>query len=99
MCDCGRSSVTSNGICERCLFLDGHSSGEYRIIDALRRQDGLLRTNDIAALAGVNPRSVYRHMPGLVERGRVRRVMIVFDGFHRTRKTEKQIPHYCLVGS
>lgn len=76
-CECGRPATvqargTKQRICERCAWLDGEGTTEYALIDALRRADGELDIHQIAATSGYNERSIYRMMPRLINRGRVR---------------------------
>lgn len=71
LCDCGNEKSRTLEACDSCLWLDGYCAKETSVIDALRKLVTSSNVDEIAGVAGIEPRSVLRLMPGLLSSGRV----------------------------
>lgn len=69
-CDCGNSKPANAEACTRCEFLDGGSRSHARIIDLLRRNDGMTEREMNEAL-GLGRSGVRRILLRMEDQGRI----------------------------
>lgn len=72
-CDCGRPKFGGSECCSHCAFLDGTQDGDARIIDALRRCDGMSQ-KEIEETTGYRGGSLSRRLQRLLASGRLSRL-------------------------
>lgn len=71
LCECGNACDSGRKTCATCVWLDGATASEQRIITALRALGGVGTRAILAREAAVSERTFWRVIARLRDRGRV----------------------------
>jgi len=95
-CDCGEEKSRTAPACDLCMWRDGTTASETRIIDALRTAVEPIDVKRVASLCDTTERSVLRSVLPLVASGRVVKVegppTLYKLGERRKRMSKKKQP-------
>ena len=90
-CECGEPKRRADLACRRCLWLDGRSEAEGRLIAVLRLLSGPTSLVALALEAGLSDRQLLRTVKRLVRRRRLRK-LIAGQEVRFGRRTGEAIP-------
>ena len=70
-CECGSEKSRTAPACDECMWRDGTTARETRVIDALRSAGSPVNVRQVASLSDTTERSVLRSVIPLIKCGRV----------------------------